>query len=446
MIRKTKQILLLLMICTTAFADRIETTWIDSTRVRITFDVTDSTEKSYAIHATPLLTDGKGDTLRLNTVIFRGKNNRRYVRRGRLYGTIEQASTRESAVGDIVRYDTIIDRTTAAWLWQNRIELDVQRAKSGCCRTEPIESRHIGHLGYVPPFVPLVAKVTDNTGKAGELAHDNPVLQHISNYRPYDKTRILRKEKGALYVHFPLDQSVLQRDFRQNAETLDRIVEITRSIMNDSTSSVKVIQIVGLASVEGPQQRNNRLAGARAEALKTYVQRCVEVPDALFECVNGGEAWTELRDQIADGTFEGRDELLRIIDTEENPDRRETRIKQLHGGKAYSYLKDNVLNDQRNSGYLRIYYDYVPDTAAKTINRASELLGEARYNEALQLLLTVKTDRRAQNALGVAYYMTGKAEQAEACFKQAATDGNRQAIENLKQLNRQREAENQLKN
>lgn len=50
--------------------------------------------------------------------------------------------------------------------------------------------------------------------------------------------------------------------------------------------------------------------------MKAYIQKRVKISDKLFDCANGGEAWTELRDQIADGSFDGRDELLHIIDTE----------------------------------------------------------------------------------------------------------------------------------
>ena len=66
----------------------------------------------------------------------------------------------------------------------------------------------------------------------------------------------------------------------------------------------------------------------------------------------------------------------------------------------------NVLADQRNSGYLRIYYDYVPDYDALTINEAVGLLREERYAEALPLLRGVSEASRAWNALGVALYMT----------------------------------------
>lgn len=307
-------------------------------------------------------------------------------------------------------------------------------------------ARRMGFMVYVPEFVPVFADVEDNTGKAGELQKDNPVLQHISQYRPYDNTRILRKEKGALYVHYPLNSAVLQHDYRDNAMTLDRIVDITRSIMADSTSSVKIIQIIGLASVEGSQKNNVSLAGRRADALKRYIQQHVKTPDALYECANGGEAWTELRDQIADGNFEGRDELLRIIDTEKNLDKREQMIKRLDGGRPYAYLRDNVLSDQRNSGYLRIYYDYVPDTAAKTINKATELMQEQKYSEALKMLQTVENDKRAYSALGVAYYMTGNEQKGVEYMRSAAADGNTQAKQNIKQIEAVWEAENMKDN
>ena len=98
------------------------------------------------------------------------------------------------------------------------------------------------------------------------------------------------------------------------------------------------------------------------------------------------------------------------------------------------YLKENVLSDQRNSGYIRIYYDYVPDEAAATINRASLLLKEEKYEEALKMLRTVEGDERSLNALGVALYMTGHKEQALGCFRRAAEKGNAEAQDNLRQL------------
>ena len=292
----------------------------------------------------------------------------------------------------------------------------------------------------VKPFVPALTPVADKTGLAGQLQKDNPVIAHISDYRPYDRTRILRKEKGALYVHFDLGKSQLSTDYRENKQVLDRIVDITRQIMTDSTSSVKKIQIIGLASIEGNPATNERLAQNRALSLQRYIQQEVSVPDSMFETVGGGEAWSEFRDQLNDLVNEGNQNLgkaLEVIDQELDSKVRERRLKQLDKGRTWQYLKQHILKDQRNSGYIRIYYDYVPDKAAATINEASELLttdcGDC-HREALRLLQTVRHDERAQNALATALWLCGQKDEALDCFRRAAANGNADAVKNLNAL------------
>ena len=286
-------------------------------------------------------------------------------------------------------------------------------------------------------FKPIVSPVPDNTGRAGELQRSNHVLAHISEYRPYDRTRILRKEKDALYVHFALGKSILDNSFRENRVTLDRIVDITRQIMADTTSSVQKIQIIGLASIEGAIAGNERLAQNRAQALQRYIQQQISVPDSMFDAVGGGEAWAEFRDQLNDEVLAGNTKLqaaIDIIDSESDLNVRERKLRQLDRGRTWQYIKQNILKDQRNSGYIRIYFDYVPDEAAAIINEASQLLATGRYQDALSKLNTVRHDERAQNALGVALWLNGHKDEALSCFRRAAANGNKDALNNLQQL------------
>ena len=289
------------------------------------------------------------------------------------------------------------------------------------------------------PFVPVLSKVADFKGRAGQLQQENPVIQHISNYRPYDRTRILRKEKDALFVHFDQGKSQITANFRDNQRVMDRIVDITRQIMTDSASSVKKIQIIGLASIEGAPAVNERLAQNRALALQKYIQQNVTVPDTLFETVGGGEAWSEFRDQLSDMVSENAhlSKAIEIIDQESDDKVRERRIMQLDNGRTWAYIREHILKDQRNSGYIRIYFDYVPDKAAATINEASELLTTDCidcHREALRLLQTVRNDERAQNALGTALWLCGHKEEALDCFRRAAANGNADAVKNLNAL------------
>ena len=389
----------------------------------------------YATIVTPLLCSPT-DTLALEPVIVRGSRNVRKLHRDYVlnHKGEEPAYIAAADMPATVNGSASISLKDYPWVRHSQLTLCAKTEREGCCTVETLGLATGEWTNYVTPFTPEYNTVAINTGKAGQLEKDNPVLAHISSYKPYDRTRALRKEAGMLYVHFALDKWDIDRDIRDNASTLDRIIDVTRQVMNDTTSLIEKIQIIGLASVEGTVKHNEELAGNRAKALQQYVQQQLNLPDSLFDTVNGGEAWAELRDQITELDFEGRDEILRIIDTESNPDRREWLIRRHNGGQTYRYLRDNVLADQRNSGYLRIYYDYVPDKAAAIINEASQLLQQEKYSEALSKLQAVKTDSRAQNALGVALYMTGNEEEALQCFRRAAQSGNADALKNLEQL------------
>lgn len=406
--------------------------WTDAD-LKLDFKLNEPTDAGcdYAVCTTPIVTNGTGDTLRLAPTIFRGKRNEHYTERARYYGNEAPATKQEVALGDTVSYSTTISRSSAPWLWQPKaVNVSVEREKEGCCNVENLPSQQLAKTVYMPPFVPALAYVKENSGRAGELAYDNPILQPYTKYEPYK----MRRVQGAEYVYFPLDRSVLRRDFRDNAATLDRIVSITRDIMADTVSTVRLIQIVGQASVEGPLKHNEDLGRWRGNALKRYVQDRVPTPDSLYEVVNGGEGWGELREQIEQSDMEWRDGLLDIIDNEPNADRREARIKKYDNGRAYSYLLKNVLRDQRNSGYIRIYYTYERDEWAEDINSSIRMIKEGRVAEGRDRLLKIGDDPRVQNPLGVAYYLLGNEQEALSRLTRAANDGNAEAQENLRQI------------
>ena len=305
------------------------------------------------------------------------------------------------------------------------------------------------------PFIPALTPVVPSTGVAGQLQKDNPVLVPASEYRPYDRTQILRRNKDALYVHFPLAKSQLRTDFRENGGVMDRIVSITRQIMADTTSNVKIIQIIGLASIEGSEAQNEKLANNRAKALQDYIQSQVSIPDSLFDTVGGGEAWAEFRDQLAECVeaaspqSQELQQAIDIIDSEDDANVREQKLKRMNGGRTWRYIKENILKDQRNSGYIRIYYDCAPDKNAAVINEASELLSTTCsdcHHEALRLLNTVRSDERAQNALGVALWLCGQKDEALAIFRKAAAAGNTDAKNNLRQLEKATKGDFKLNN
>ncbi len=303
-----------------------------------------------------------------------------------------------------------------------------------------------------PPeqYLPFMPAVEDWKGVAGTLEKNHPVLCPSSEYRPYTPDRILRKEASPLYVFFELDKSRLLREFdeptargegahRDNGPVLDEIMDITSKILADTTSIVTKIQIIGLASVEGTPRHNQALSDARALALQHYIQDRLHISDDMFDTVGGGAAWSEFRDELGDLAAQGGGaglseaqvrSLIDMIDSEPDAARRAAKLKK---SALYKTLRENLLSDQRNSGYLRIYYDYVPDDGARRINEGIRLLESKDYRAALSTLEALKDDPRSLNAYAVALFYNGRETEAlEILRRAAATD--EAAARNLQQL------------
>ena len=270
-----------------------------------------------------------------------------------------------------------------------------------------------------------------------------PVLSTVADLT---KPGQLRKDERPLNVHFPLDRSELLTDFRNNAAILKQIVEITHHILTDTSINVKSIQIVGLASIEGPIKRNEQLGHERAMALQRYVQQELSLPDSLFGAVGGGEAWDDFRAQLeecAAADSQHADEMrqaLAVIDSESDLNERERKLRRMNSGRTWAYIKEHILSDQRCSGYIRVFYATEFDHAAKAINRAVDLLRtdcSDCHQEALHILYNVREDQRAQNALGVALYLCGRRGEALDCLRQAAANGDADAKRNLQQIEQQ---------
>lgn len=212
---------------------------------------------------------------------------------------------------------------------------------------------------------PVVVEKTVKERPLDVLVRENPFLASVSDYKPYDPSQPVRRDPHALFVYFPKSEVKIQPEWRDNQKTLDRIIDVTQKLHAEGDVRICKIQIVGLASFDGPQKLNESIAKQRAWALKRYVQEILPIGDDQFEVNFGGEDWADFRNQIEEAIAHGDaksaelHQVLDIIISEQNLARREQKIKKLNGGRTYKYIRDHHLADQRNSGYLRVYFDEV---------------------------------------------------------------------------------------
>jgi hypothetical protein len=181
------------------------------------------------------------------------------------------------------------------------------------------------------------------------------LLRDESEYVAYDINTPLSSDPRNTFVYFPVDVTKLDRNFIENDKLMDSIMFIIGDALRDTLLEITRIQIVGFASFDGRLAYNIGLAESRAKTIKEYIQSLFGLGEDKFVTCNGGESWAELRYKLEEVEFEGKDEVLRIIDTEPDLEAREKKIKALHGGATYRYMRDELKKIMRNLGCITVY-------------------------------------------------------------------------------------------
>lgn len=435
--------LLLAALCTAPLSDmlanqadvvkdaRIE--WFGSERLKVSFpvsvgDVKLSTNDRVVVK--PVLRSAEGEEMALPMLEFAGKQNKKYFDRKAVLDKTERLAV--YAPDDTVDY--VQEIAVEPWMRRSELTVVMMRDFEDCCTVTPIAPVTVAQTKYVEPVKPTFDPVIPHISVAEVLAKSNPIMIPMEEYKPYNPDVPLRKMKNALFVHFHVNKANIDTTYRENKATLHRILDLIAQVNADTLSEVKKVRIIGLASAEGPVVFNQKLSEKRAVALKDYlIDNGAELDEDAIELIAGGEAWADLLDVIAESDLEGRDELLKQLRNAEDPNNREVLLRRHNSGKSYRYLVQSVFADQRNSGYIQVFYEAVVDTAANTINEAVGLLQQGKAAEAAAMLEPLD-DNRKWNTYGSALYMLDRKPEALEAFKKGVEWKNDGAKENLKAI------------
>lgn len=410
---------------------RIE--WFGSERLKVSFpisvgDVKLSTNDRVVVK--PVLRSAEGEEMALPMLEFAGKQNKKYFDRKAVLDKTDRLAV--YAADDTVEYMQEI--AVEPWMRKSDLTVVMLRDFEDCCSVTPIAPVTVAQTRYVEPVKPTFDPVIPHISVAEVLAKSNPIMIPMDKYEPYNPDVPLRKMKNALFVHFHVNKANIDTTYRENKATLHRILDLIAQVNADTLSEVKKVRIIGLASPEGPVKFNQKLSEKRALALKDYLfDSGAELDEDAIELIAGGEAWADLLDVIEESDLEGKDELIESLRNAEDPNNREVLLRRHNRGKSYRYLVQSVFADQRNSGYIQVYYDAVVDTAANTINKAVSLLQQGKAAEAAALLEPLK-DNRKWNAYGSALYMLDRKPEALEAFKKGVECKNEGAEDNLKAI------------
>ncbi len=283
---------------------------------------------------------------------------------------------------------------------------------------------------------------------------------------------------GSAFLDFPVSRTEIYPDYRKNPRELEKIFRTIQTVKDDPNATITHISIHGYASPESPYANNTRLANGRAAALRDYVCRLMELPSSIFTIQATPEDWDGLRRYVADSTgITHRAEIIRLIDSDLEPDPKEARIKAQYP-EEYKYMLQNWYPALRHSDYEVRYtvrsftveeakqllrtkpqqlslnelylvaqtcepgseeYEEVfqtavrlfPDSPEANLNSANVALRENRLKEAAAYLAKAGDAPAAEHARGVLAAKEGHYDEARRCFTAASKAGVPEAAEAL---------------
>ena len=120
-----------------------------------------------------------------------------------------------------------------------------------------------------------------------------------------------------------------------------------------------------------------------------------------------------------------------IDDTTLNGEAKKRKIKELDGGQVWQAMIKEIHSQLRSAKYKAIYYNTASDNNIDVINRANAMIREGKHQEAYELALTISSDKRAYNTIGVALMAQGKFKEAIKWLEKAAKENDKAAQKNI---------------
>lgn len=267
-----------------------------------------------------------------------------------------------------------------------------------------------------------------------------PTFSYIT---PMAETEKHRAEVGTAFLDFQVGKYQILPDFRNNAVELAKINNTIRTVTEDKNVKPTGIVLKGYASPED---------------------------------------WVGFKEKVeADPNVPNRSEVLAIIDSSDDPDRKEAKLRALGGGAAFRYVLKDIFPSLRRSEYKIDYtvreftvdegreiiktrpqqlslgemfavansyeigsdeYNNVFDIAVRmfpndpvaNLNAANIAMGKGDYASAKNYLAKAGNAPEAVHAKGVLSMLTGDLTEAESLLKQAQDMGVKAAAINLEEL------------
>lgn len=432
----------------------------------------EATMRYAALHLTPKLVSAE-QTEVLPDIFIVGKNKRKV--RNRWLKTLSQKQEKQYKAPEIFLPISSKSDTTLSY----RVVVPYEQWMDGAVLVLEQEL-----IGYRDERYLLVSSL----GGAVELEQREPyvVKPKVSWIVPPAEPK-RRKKQAEAYLDFRTGRSTIEPNYRRNPEELAKIESTLSELQNNTDVTVNGLFVEGYASPEGSYGLNKRLSSERALALRSYIAENFDLPFSIsnIETNSVAEDWEGLRSLVTESQLANKENILKIIDSDQAPDTKEAQLKLL--GKTYNTLlreffpllrrveyqidymvKDYTLTEAKeligrreellshrelfdvalsygvsNREFERIVLytipNYFPDDRVAILNSLAVMIDRGETETAKQLLKRDGDWAESLNNLGVIALLEGRLDEAEALFREALAGGVEEAEHNLRELEKKKE-------
>lgn len=161
---------------------------------------------------------------------------------------------------------------------------------------------------------------------------------------------ILQKDDRMVFL-FQITDGEIDSTYLSNKEQLKRIREVLSEIQNNPNIVLDSLRINATASPDGPVSINRALSKARGETLKRYLLgQFADLADFPIGVEQKTENWDGLLQAVrADSAVPTRRQVLDILNSSSSSARKKNELKALGQGKAYYYIRRNIMPLLRNT-------------------------------------------------------------------------------------------------
>ncbi len=137
---------------------------------------------------------------------------------------------------------------------------------------------------------------------------------------------------------------------RLNSEDIKAFEQFLKESKNDSRTDIKGGKIIGYASPEGPEDKNNKLSIQRAKSAKAAYDKTISKNAGMnldMSVEERGEDWEGFKKLVEQSNIEDKDLIIRVLSMYSDPVVREREIRNM--SQVFKTLNTKVLPQLRRS-------------------------------------------------------------------------------------------------